>query len=295
MLTTIAAVKGILAIPSTDTTKDAQLTAFLTAAQSAVESWCKRKFEARIVTEYRSGSRVQDLTVRNRPIRYFRPTCSLTSGSATTTITDADDFLMVGMPAIAVGALPQGATIASISGDTVTFSAAAIKTTSADVHMGIRLHTDAGGFSGQGNDPWPSTSEMYPGQDFLVERDQDDGTCKSGILRRLGGGSLGTPWDWPGAWRRGSLTARMAPTWPGGVGNIRVIFCAGYMPSEVPADLKIAVEQICIWIWRNAPHGGIQATSESYEGYSFSLGNLGGEPGIADVRRILSAYRETVI
>lgn len=67
-LTTLALVKQILNIPSTNTSKDSWLEALRISAEQVVKSYTGRDFETATYTEYYSGDGRRTLVLRQRPV-----------------------------------------------------------------------------------------------------------------------------------------------------------------------------------------------------------------------------------
>jgi len=58
----------------------------------------------------------------------------------------------------------------------------------------------------------------------------------------MGGGLISTIAYMPWNWRRGSLTAKLAPPWPAGWGNIKIAYVAGWASA-----LAILLMECCSW------------------------------------------------
>lgn len=170
------------------------------------------------------------------------------------------------------------------------------------------VHLDAGGLFGKGDDAFPASSQLTEGTEYVLQYDPTgNATSKSGLLIRLGGGIAGTPLSafWPWEYRRGSLTARYPPCWPEGLGNIKVVYEAGYGIDPVaaggtlPEDLTLAANQVVALVLRNARYGGM-IQGESMGQYSYNLAPyitqaLNDIPELGSARQILSRYREHVL
>lgn len=297
MLSTLSRIKSLAGVPANDTTQDANLQAILAVADATVKAFCKRHLEQAVSTAYLDGTGTPDLVLPERPVTIYTLTGTLTSGSAVVTGLSSTQYLLAGMPAVH-SSLPAGTTISTIDSDTqVTLSANATASGAVSLVFGLALWSDASGFYGQKSGAFSeSTQHLTLGVDYALVRDQRDGTSKSGILKRLGGGVSGwgvSDWFWGGGSRKGTLTARLPPSWPVGMGNLKAVYTSGY--AVIPDDLASAVDQLCVWMWRNAPQGGMVMTSEGYEGYSYSLAALTSEPTLGTARQILSRYREVAI
>lgn len=118
------------------------------------------------------------------------------------------------------------------------------------------IYLDAKGAYGFGSDPFPSETLLTAGTDYAWRRNRP----RSRIVMRLNG-------TWPAIYRRsvGLLSAYQDH----GLGNIKITYVAGY--ATVPADLALAANIIVGLIRHDAMQGGATLTSESYEGYSYSV------------------------
>lgn len=132
------------------------------------------------------------------------------------------------------------------------------------------VHLDAYGFYGMASDPFPSGTALTAGVDYAFAGGRR--------LMRLNG-------VWPGIRRRtaGMLSAALEPA----LGNIKVVYTAGY--ASVPADLTLAANILVGLIRQDREQGGGTLTSESYEGYSYSLQRA--ESYLGQVRHLLAPYR----
>lgn len=140
------------------------------------------------------------------------------------------------------------------------------------------VRVDAYGAYGQASDPFPAATLQTAGIDYALRIDRPDGTSRSGIVQRLNG-------VWPAVFRRqsGLLTPAIEP----GQGNIKIVYVAGYL--QVPKDLELAANTLIGSIRHNRRHGAGQMTSESYQGYSYSL-QLS-ESLLDPVKHILANYK----
>lgn len=160
------------------------------------------------------------------------------------------------------------------------------------------VYLDATGYYGDGPSAFAATTLLTSGTDYVLVRD-DGSTSAVGKLRRIGGQggvSLNDEWHWwPSEVGRGSLSATRGPCWPRGEGNIKVTYTAGYATTAIPADLQLAVHQLCSFVRAGAEHGGQLLGSESLGEYSYSLATNAAQSGsarLADVWNILAHYRD---
>jgi hypothetical protein len=155
----------------------------------------------------------------------------------------------------------------------------------------VRL--DPAGCWGQNASGFPASSVLTAGTDYGLVYDSGT-TSKRGILRRVGGSSVGWPLGWPQATGQGKLGGRLLPGWPRGDGNIRVTYVAGY--ATIPDDLQLACVEMVAWLARNVPVGA-SVTQESLGSYSYGLGSqmIGTAPELGTVKSLLVAYRDRPI
>ena len=137
------------------------------------------------------------------------------------------------------------------------------------IRSGLTVYLDqTGRFDTNPDGSFATATLLVEGTDYVLRVDGClPGTttkCSySGQLERVSG-------TWPAhAMRRiGELTAREID----GGGNIKVAYTAGY--PTVPADIQGAICQMVGWMRRNGEFGGVQMSSQSMGGYSYSLGQL---------------------
>lgn len=334
MLLDLATAKSILGLSPSNTAEDNWLSALIPGADAAVKQFCKTKLETQAcVTEYYDGSMRPDQPLRYRPIRFYMMTGNLTQGSpivsglaALTTglpqpgvpFAEPTESLLVDMPvciqrtSARVPPLPTQTQILSVDNATqVTLTQNAIASvTGAALVFGIVCYQDSGGYGGQGNSPYQTNTQLYLGTDYMVMVDQPDGSSKQGVIRRIGGGVMGTITGWPFGWQytgNSTLTARTMPTWQNWYGNLAVQYTAGWGTgpnavqnptsgscANLPQDLVNATAQVVAWMRRAVPLGGQFVTGETLPEYSYSIGTIpiGSAPELGSARQILSGYRE---
>ncbi len=172
---------------------------------------------------------------------------------------------------------------------------------------------DPGGLGGQAPNSFAANSALNPGVDFYLKIDNSKYyRSDSGIIYRMGGGLISTIAYMPWNWRRGSLTAKLAPPWPAGWGNIKIAYTAGYglgagdppngtLPpgTTLPMDLTHAANMVCAWLRATVPVGtAIDVESNAESANAIMEGAMkGGDapPQLASAVGILRHYRELAI
>lgn len=322
MLSDIVQLKNFLSISLSDTSQDNTLNALLSAADAAVKRYCKRDFEKTIYTEYPFRLNGEAVVLEQTPVLSYRLTGAVTNGLPTITGLSSTSNLLVGMPVVisfspnrqTTQPFPNGATILSIdSSSQVTLTGNATYTlASATVIFGLSLWMDPSGSFGDGlgtdpAGPFGSTTLLYPGLDYALQRDQPDGTSKSGKVIRLasafGLAGMGGAWGvygsaWAGLQARGTLSGPLPPLWPKyPPGSLKVVYAAGL--TSIPADLTAAVNAVAAWMFRNADTGLLQISSEGFQGYSSSVAQAGdalkSDADLGSTRQLLSRWRKVAI
>ena len=133
------------------------------------------------------------------------------------------------------------------------------------------VRVDSGGYFGHGTNAFPSISEWTLGTHFAPTAGFSENENNGSVLMAIGG------------------------NWPEGNGNIKVVYTAGY--SSVPADLQLAVNQICAGVYNSRIQGGFVG-KETFGEYSYELVNGGDLPSgaeIASARETLARYREVAV
>ena len=312
MLVQLSDIKTYLRIQSTDTSQDLLLTALLAIADRQVKGFCKRNIELSNSTYYPPPGRLgfTDLVLPERPLRCFLLTGNLTQGLATVTNlafvgappgTLVQSVLVPGMAVCSQNSntqLPAAATVLSVDSATqVTLAQnALVSATGASLFFGLNVYLDTGGFAGLGqSSPFAAQTQLFPGKDYYPDIDSPDGSSKSGILRRIGGGVTGGPLSWPWAWdqRRGSLTAPYPPVWPKYYGNCKVMYTGGYYPAAMPADLTFSVMVLVAWLRAQTPVG-VAVDTDRTNAMLGALLNTDSKvsPELGTARAVLRSYRE---
>jgi hypothetical protein len=188
-LTTLQRVKDRLDITIND--KDTLLTRLINAATDYVERECGKTGLERFpndghfvqktyVNEVYSvfGKRQEKLVLRNAPVTYLVVTGNLTQGSAVVNNVTPSTGIVKGMPLFAIqGLFPQGTTVASVSGSTVTMSQPASVTQTGAVFE------ISGLFSFQWRAGTPSNPQWT---DFITDQFELEQQGYSGIVRVYG-------------------------------------------------------------------------------------------------------------
>jgi hypothetical protein len=160
------------------------------------------------------------------------------------------------------------------------------------------IYLDSNGYFGKRAGAFPASSQILEGTDWVIVQD-GDGTgpaSKSGLLRRIAGGSSSTfdSSSFWGSWGRGRLTARQAPFWNRGYGNVKIVnLKAGFNP--VPADLVQACNQLAAWMLKFTATGGRVLSSESLASYSYGLSALQSRPELGETRSLLARYQQASV
>lgn len=123
----------------------------------------------------------------------------------------------------------------------------------------IEVWHDRDGWYGSNSDAFQGNPMTY-GRDFCLVIDQDNGTSRSGILIRIND-----------VWPRFSYREQgyLSPFVKKGMGNIKVIYTAGYTVDDLPAPLRAACD-LLVARYRYVFPLGMELSSESYEERSIS-------------------------
>lgn len=316
-LVQLADLKSFLRVQPSDTTQDALLTQLINVASRVVQRFTKRRLELQnIPAEFPKGTLEADLVLRQRPVRMYLVTGTLTSGSALVTgLTFANappgatvqNTLVPGMVCTSQAAtnqIPVNTTILSVDPALaqVTLTANALVSATAQLVFGLAVYLDTAAFAGQGYagltaGPFGADKQLFLGTDYMLDIDEPDGSSRSGLLKRLTGGVGGLGgFDWPWAFqqRRGTLTAAIPPVWgKWPYGNLKVSYTAGYPLNLVPDDLQAAVFSIVAWQRQQTPVGVAVDIDRMSQQVSRAISYAEDEaPQLMTARRTLAAYRE---
>jgi hypothetical protein len=259
-LTTVARVKDRLRISNTDS--DAVLTRVVNASTDLIERACGKSGMERFpndghfvqktytneVYSVRSSRQVY-LPLRNSPVTYLIVTANLTSGSATVTNCSPVVGIVPGMPLFNItGLFPQGTTVLSVSGSSVTMSQPAQATmTAASFEISGLIS-----FQWRSGTPSNPAWTAFITDQFELEQQGYSGIVRVyGVMPRLYSNMLrltyvaGFPIDWQNA------------------GN-------GYT-HQLPADLTNTCENVAVRIFKRLPLDG--KSSEAIQGATTSWRN----------------------
>lgn len=146
------------------------------------------------------------------------------------------------------------------------------------------LYLDNSAYWGTALGSFPASTLLVEGVDYALDRDQPDGSSRSGLVYRIGG-----LWQRPQIRRVGTIGNAEGAQ----VGNIKISYTAGF--SVLPINVELAAMLAIAKVRRTAPYGQALA-SESYKDTSYSLfhpqhsGLFMGEVGT-----LLSRYRNLTL
>lgn len=120
---------------------------------------------------------------------------------------------------------------------------------------------ESGNFGSTSGSFDPGTTELLYGDDFALDLDQDDGSSRSAILWRLG-----DLWPRPAVRQRGLLSPFLGPS----IGNVKVVYTAGYTADTLPAQLRLACNLLVARLRYIFPLG-MELGGEGYEERSINL------------------------
>lgn len=324
MLSTVGSFKVSIGWPGADTSQDTRFTQFVNAADAALKQYVKRQLEAGNYVHYPFRLGGESIVLPETPVLSYRLTGTVTSGQPTITGLSSTSSLFAGMPVVVLQnasspttqPFPNGATVQSIDSlsqvtltGTASYSASGVP-----IIFGLSMWLDPAGAFGDGpgsdpSGPFGPVNLLYPGIDYALQRDQPDGTSKSGKVVRLGSvlGTFGMAagWgaygsSWGGIQTRGTLSGSLPPLWgKWPPGSLRIVYSAGFSPANIPADLVAAENALAAWMWNAADRGLIQVQSESFNGYSLSVASavdaLKTAPELGSTRQLLSRWRRVSI
>ncbi len=307
-LTTLANVRSVPGLNSAKYT-DAYLNMLISDADAAIKSYCKQNLELAPYTEYYDGNEHPNIALRQALVLIGQTT--ITGGSLSGTISVAStvgfqttpDIDPLNLPTISVqtGTAPYSQTTVTYTATTgSTFTGCSGGTGSIQAGYAVGTPTvffDQQGGYGQPPNAFAAGTQQVQGSGWVMNRDQGR-KSKRGLLQRwngLGLGQGGLPWAGVPYIGGGKLAARRLPCWPGGQGNIKVQYSAGYSAAELPADLTYAATMLVAYMVRVLPTGA-PLQSEGLGSYNYSIatlsGGIGTVPELGTIARTLSRYRD---
>jgi hypothetical protein len=252
-LTTLDRVKARLQISNTQS--DAVLTRVINAATDLIERACGKSgmerfpndghfVQKKYVNEVYSvrGTKQEYLILRNAPVAYLIVTGDLTQGSPTVQNVTPSVGIVAGMPLYGItGLFPQGTTVASVSGNSVTMSQPAQAT-----QTGVSFE-----ISGLIKFQWRAGTPSNPTwTDFITDQFELDQQGYSGIIRVYG------------------VMPRIYNN------MLRATYVAGFpvdftnagdgSTHQLPTDLSNTCENVAVRIFKRLPVDG--KTSEAIQG-----------------------------
>lgn len=127
------------------------------------------------------------------------------------------------------------------------------------------VHVDPKGYYGKGSSAFDSSTELTEGTHFVAPR-EDSTEENGGTLIRIGA------------------------VWPEGLGNVKVVYVAGY--GSTPSDLVLAVHQTAA-IVRGARDQGATLKTETLDEYAYEI--VSGsqfDPSFVNAQRTFAHYAE---
>lgn len=128
---------------------------------------------------------------------------------------------------------------------------------------------------------------LVEGTDFALDRDQADGSSRSGLVYKING-----YWPVPVTHAYGEITPAF-----GRIGNIKITYVAGHV--EEPPDLKLALSLTMAHLMQLIRRGGlVQSESDDDIGVSYDLAvpqNFTGDILPPHVKRILARSKNVAV
>lgn len=150
------------------------------------------------------------------------------------------------------------------------------------------LYLDTSGFWNASGTAFDSTKLLTAGTDYALKLDGVNGLSNSGLVYRL-------TRVWPATMNYVSYNLNPRLTGINGpcLGCVKVVYLGGY--SLIPEDLKQAIYQV-VQDRKQAIANGMNLSSESFEGYSWSAGNMEQEvQKMGSVMRVVNSYRRNPV
>lgn len=151
------------------------------------------------------------------------------------------------------------------------------------------IHERSDLYYGDG-DAATSDDLLTAGTDYTLDRDQETTgssiKSKSGVVFRIGG-------VWP---RPSARAANLLAAAPGhGLGNIKVVYVAGWPAASIPTDIKLALHQMIAIIRKTAQDGGsVQSESLDYWSQTQFAPDMVAK-AIGSVTFLLKPYKQLVL
>lgn len=145
----------------------------------------------------------------------------------------------------------------------------------------IAVYVDSSGYYGSATGAFDSTTALTYGTDFFLEIDQEDGTSRSGILRKVSGF-----WPKPMVRSPGYLTPYVQED----TGSIKVTYTAGFTVDSLPAQLRTACNLLMARMNYIFPLG-VELNSDGYEERSLGVVTSEREKLLALVKPMILSFK----
>ena len=148
------------------------------------------------------------------------------------------------------------------------------------------VHMDSLGYYGDKSGAFAAATLLTQGEDYALANPAN------GQIKKIRGS--GRSYDIVAYdYGSGKLAGKRKPSWPQGDGNIKIIYVAGYLAADIPAEITAAATMVAAIMARTLPIGGT-VTSESLGAYTYSLAadNASGAAEMVSVRQILAMHRK---
>lgn len=145
----------------------------------------------------------------------------------------------------------------------------------------IIVYQDQSGYYGSTSGAFQSNTQLFYGQDFCLDIDQDNGSSRSGILIKIR-----NVWPKPAVRQIGYLSPFLGQ----GFGSIKVTYTSGYTVDTLPHPFRTAVNFLVAKMRQVLPLG-FALTAESYEERSLSYLVPYKNYWLADVWAMVGSYK----
>jgi len=151
------------------------------------------------------------------------------------------------------------------------------------------VYVDPNAYYGDAPSAFGSTTALTAGVDYTLHQNlSSGGTQKSGtgILLRIGN-------VWPAMMEKhGGL---LSPGIGNAIGNIKIVYTAGYPSGQIPAGIAFAACQLISEMMRTRKFGGA-VSQESYDYYSVQFATaLENSQAMTGVKKLLSGYKRWIL